>query len=81
VDELHHRPTSWNPNNWAYVGYAVMGRREAAEALAASHDDPRGQMMIYCGLGDKDARSRPSNGLRQATPGAPRRGCTGQRWR
>ena len=46
-----------NPNYWAYLGYAygVMGRRAEAEALAAAHpDDPRGQMMIYSALGDRD---------------------------
>jgi TolB-like protein/predicted Ser/Thr protein kinase len=42
---------------WGYLGYlyAVTGRREEAEALAAQHpDSPRHQMLIYSGLGDKD---------------------------
>jgi TolB-like protein len=46
-----------NPSYWAYLGYAygVMGRRAEAEALAAAHpDDPRGQMMIYSALGDRN---------------------------
>ena len=44
-------------DNWYYLGYlyAVTGRREEAEALAAKHPDaPAGQMLIYCGLGDKE---------------------------
>jgi TolB-like protein/Tfp pilus assembly protein PilF len=44
------------PSYWAYLGYAyaVMGRRDDAEALAASHDDPRGLMLIYSGLGETE---------------------------
>jgi TolB-like protein/Tfp pilus assembly protein PilF len=44
-----------NPNRCAYLGYhlAVTGPRAEAEALAATCE-PRGQLMIYGGLGDKD---------------------------
>jgi len=46
-----------SPRPWPYLGYldAVTGRRAEAEAAAAMHPDaPRGQMLIYGGLGDKD---------------------------
>jgi eukaryotic-like serine/threonine-protein kinase len=64
------------PTPWPYLGYlyAVTGRREEAEALAAMHPDtPRGQMMIYGGLGDKERafealeRTAVSNWWRAAT--------------
>ena len=43
-------------DNWYYLATCAMtGRREEAEALAAKHPDaPVGQMLIYCGLGDKE---------------------------
>jgi serine/threonine-protein kinase len=43
--------------HWSYVGYlyAVTGRRDQAEALAAAHpDDPVGRMFIYGGLNDTE---------------------------
>ena len=43
--------------NWGYIGYlyAVTGRRDEAEALAAKHPESAArQMLIYGGLGDKD---------------------------
>lgn len=43
--------------NWGPLGYlyAVTGRRDEAEALAAKHPDAPGrQMLVYAGLGDKD---------------------------
>ena len=43
--------------NWGYVGYlyAVTGRRDEAEALAARHPESAArQMLIYGGLGDRD---------------------------
>ena len=45
------------PNYFGYLGYlyAVTGRREEAEALAAAHpESPSRQMLIYGGLGDAD---------------------------
>jgi len=42
---------------FGYLGwlYARTGRRAEAEELAAAHSElPRGQMLIYAGLGDKD---------------------------
>ena len=48
---------SSSEGNWGYVGYlyAVTGRRDEAEALAAKHPDAAArQMLIYAGLGDKD---------------------------
>jgi eukaryotic-like serine/threonine-protein kinase len=43
--------------HWSYRGYlyAVTGRQEQAEALAAAHpEDPVGRMFIYGGLNDTD---------------------------
>ena len=43
--------------DWGYIGYlyAVTGRRDEAEALAAKHPESAArQMLIYGGLGDKD---------------------------
>ncbi len=43
--------------NWGYLGYlyAVIGRRNDAEALAAKHPDDSGQRsLVYAGLGDMD---------------------------
>ena len=48
---------SSSEGNWGYVGYlfAVTGRRDEAEALAAKHPDAAArQMLIYAGLGDRD---------------------------
>jgi TolB-like protein/Flp pilus assembly protein TadD len=46
-----------DPTYFGYLGhlYAVTGRREEAEALAAAHpESPSRQMLIYGGLGDVD---------------------------
>jgi serine/threonine-protein kinase len=46
-----------DPKGFGYLGYlyAMTGRRREAEELAAKHPElPRGQMLIYAGLGDKD---------------------------
>jgi len=46
-----------NPRGFGYFGwlYALTGRRAEAEKLAAENPKvPRGQMLIYGGLGDKD---------------------------
>jgi TolB-like protein/Flp pilus assembly protein TadD len=46
-----------DPNGFGYLGYlyAMTRRRREAEELAAKHPElPRGQMLIYGGLGDKD---------------------------
>lgn len=48
---------SSSEGNWGYIGYlyAVTGRRDEAEALAARHPESAArQMLIYGGLGDKD---------------------------
>ncbi len=48
---------SRDPTLWMYLGYlyAVTGRRDEAEALAAAHPEaPIRQMLIYGGLGDKE---------------------------
>lgn len=49
--------TSKSEGNWGYIGYlyAVTGRRDVAEALAAKHPESAArQMLIYGGLGDRD---------------------------
>ena len=49
--------TSKSEGNWGYIGYlyAVTGRRDEAEALAAKHPESAArQMLIYGGLGDRD---------------------------
>jgi TolB-like protein/Flp pilus assembly protein TadD/predicted Ser/Thr protein kinase len=46
-----------DPTSFGYLGYlyAVTGRREDAEALAAAHpESPSRQMLIYGGLGDAE---------------------------
>ena len=46
-----------NPDKWGWLGYlfAVTGRRDEAEALAAQHPDaPVRTAVIYAGLGDKE---------------------------
>jgi tetratricopeptide (TPR) repeat protein len=46
-----------DPTYFGYLGhlYAVTGRREEAEALAAAHpESPSRQMLIYAGLGDAE---------------------------
>jgi tetratricopeptide (TPR) repeat protein len=46
-----------DPKGFGYLGwlYARTGHRAEAEDLAAAHSElPRGQMLIYGGLGDKD---------------------------
>ena len=66
----------FSPEQWAYLGYAyaVMGRRQEAEALAAAHpDDARGQLMVYCGLGD---RARALDALERLAARNPWRAAT-----
>jgi tetratricopeptide (TPR) repeat protein len=46
-----------NPDQWGWLGYlfAVTGRRDEAETLAAQHPDaPVRNAVIYAGLGDKE---------------------------
>ena len=69
---------------FGYLGwlYALTGRRAEAEELAAAHPElPRGQMLIYCGLGDKDRAFAALETLAGSIPGAPPNGCTGRKWR
>jgi serine/threonine-protein kinase len=57
---LSGRPLEAEPivqDRWDYLGYvyAVTGRRDEAEVLAAAHPEaPARQMLIYGGLGDRD---------------------------
>ena len=49
--------TAGSEGDWGYVGYlyAVTGRRDEAEAVAARHPESAArQMLVYGGLGDKD---------------------------
>jgi TolB-like protein len=58
-DRLNEAETIFQSDTrgFGYLGwlYAVTGHRDEAEALAAEHpESPRGQMLIYGGLGDKE---------------------------
>jgi tetratricopeptide (TPR) repeat protein len=64
------------PALFGYLGYlyAVTGRRDEAEALAAAHpESPPRQMLIYAGLGDKD---RAYEALERAAAVHPWRAAT-----